>query len=291
MQSTTLDSSFVDRLKQILANRFGKSLQVRQLLNISEFQNEKEFYIRGRDLHVPIKVNGSLLGTAVIPSAEDLDTEMSEDIAQLTRMVLEPAMYKWYLTQKESNLAAITQAGLSVENIELFGESINSSEEVESDEESSTDVSLASRLNTQIIHLEGSSYTAHKKTALLLHEMTGRWAFVPYADIKNQLHSAEDFSKLGAMTIYVENAELLNTSEQELLLNFLDEKQGQDEPLIISTTTLSADELYAATDINEPLVDEMIANSFDVDRAPLSNGALKEVLEMFFFSSEDPSDA
>jgi hypothetical protein len=296
VQNTTLDTSFLDRLKQILANRYGKDLQIRQLLNTSELQNEKDIFVRGRDLHIPIKVNGSLLGTAVVPSADDLDSEKSQSIAQLIRMVLEPALYRWYLTQRESNLEEINKAELSVENVYLFGETKQERQGEAFIETSYSHLDLGpsseiSALSARAIHLEGSSEKTHKKVALMIHEMSGHWAFVPFNDIKNQLHCVADIAKLGSMTIYIEDVETLNPSEQELLLNYTSEIQDGNVPLFISTTKLKADELYSCNKLKDILTDKFMANSFDVDRAPLSNKELKQVLELFFFSSDGPIDA
>lgn len=289
MQNSTLDSSFVNRLKQILASRYGKGLQIRQLMDLSELESEEEVFTRGRDLHVPIKVNGAFLGTAVVPSADDLNSEKRQGVAQLIRMVLEPAMYKWYLDQREANLAEISKANVSLDNVHLFAEEMPSIEELI--EENADQVqSPGLELISQLIHLEGHSDTTNKKVALQLHEMTGRWAFVPFNDIKGQLHSAFDISKMGGMTIFIENADQLNAAEQELLMEYLAEERGSEEPLIITSSKLNADELENVEGLSSALVDELTVNAFEVDRAPLTMQGLKEVLELFFIK-DGPIDA
>ena len=154
MQNSTLDSSFVNRLKQILASRYGKGLQIRQLMDLSELESEEEVFTRGRDLHVPIKVNGAFLGTAVVPSADDLNSEKRQGVAQLIRMVLEPAMYKWYLDQREANLAEISKANVSLDNVHLFAEEMPSIEELIEENEDQVQ-SPGFELISQLIHLEG----------------------------------------------------------------------------------------------------------------------------------------
>ncbi|QDK39436.1 hypothetical protein [Bdellovibrio sp. NC01] len=281
MQNSTLDSSFVNRLKQILASRYGKGLQIRQLMDLSELQSDEDAFTRGRDLHVPIKVNGSYLGTAVVPSADDLNQEKRQGVTQLIRMVLEPAMYKWYLDQRESNLMEISKANLNLENVHLFAEEMPSIDELLK-EDNDTAQSRGLDLISHLIHLEGRSETTNKKVALQLHEMTGRWAFVPFNDIKGQLHSSFDICKLGAMTIFIENVESLNAAEQELLMDYLSEDHLSDEPLVITSTNLKADELQQVEALGANLRDELSVNCFEVDRAPLSTQGLKEVLELFF---------
>ncbi len=289
MQNSTLDSSFVNRLKQILSNRYGKGLQIRQLMDLSELQSEDDAYTRGRDLHVPIKVNGALLGTAVVPSADDLNQEKRQGVTQLIRMVLEPAMYKWYLDQREANLAEISKANLSLENVHLFAEEMPSIDELLK-EDADLAKGLSFDLISQLIHLEGRNETTNKKVALLLHEMTGRWAFVPFNDIKGQLHSAFDISKLGGMTIFIENVETLNAAEQELLMEYLAEERSADEPLIVTSSKMDAGELETVETLAAGLIDELSVNCFEVDRAPLTTQGLKEVLELFFMK-DAPIDA
>lgn len=289
MQNTTLDSSFVNRLKQILANRYGKDLQIRQLMDLSELQSESDAYTRGRDLYVPIKVNGALLGTAVVPSADDLNQEKRQGVTQLIRMVLEPAMYKWYLDQRESNLAEISKANISVENLHLFAEEMPSIDDL-LEENKSLAKGLNIELISHLIHLEGLTDTTNKKVALQLHEMTSRWAFVPFNDIKGQLHSAYDIAKLGAMTIFIENVETLNEPEQELLMDYLAEERFSDEPLIITSTKMNSGELETVESLSARLIDELSVNCFEVDRAPLTTQGLREVLELFFVK-DGPLDA
>jgi signal transduction histidine kinase len=200
MHNTTLDSSFVNRLKEILASRYGKSLQIRQLLDLSEVSFEKEVFTRGRDLHIPIRVNGAFLGTAVVPSADDLNEEKKVGVTQLVRMVLEPAMYKWYLEQREANLTELTKAQVSFENVSVFGDDpLPTIDEILEDMPLKQNLSPGMELISHMIHLEGSLDTTNKKVALHLHEMTQRWAFVPFNDIKGQLHSSFDIAKMGAM--------------------------------------------------------------------------------------------
>lgn len=281
MQHSTLDSSFVDRLKQILASRYGKGLYIRQLLDISELTPGDDTFTRGKDLHIPISVKGNFLGTAVVPSADDLSSEKRGGIAQLVRMVLEPAMYKWYLDQKEANLEELNKAQPDLQNIRLFGETLPSLDELLDGGQDLPHHGPDNELVSHLIHLDGRSEINNKKVALQLHELSGRWAFVPFADIKGQLHSSMDIARLGGMTIFIEHAESLNEAEQELLMEYISEEHLPDEPLIITSSQKNLDELSEAS-LNSQFVDEMSVNCFEVDRAPLTSQGLKEVLELFF---------
>jgi len=286
MWNATLDNTFVDRLKKILANRYGKSLQVRRLMDLTEVDAHKEFFTKGRDLHIPIRVKGAFLGTAVVAAADDLNEEHRQGIADLIKMTLEPAMYQWYLIQKENNLEEISKAHLDVSNVRLFGEDMPSIDDVLDDKITGLENKPGHELISHLVHLEGSQQTMNKKVALQLHDMTSRWAFVPFNDIKGQLHSTQDFSKMGAMTVFVENIEDLNASEQELLLEYVSEDHGGDEPLIITSSRVSVDELGKKEGMNSRFVDEIGVNSFEVDKAPLTTQALKDVLELFFLKGQ-----
>jgi hypothetical protein len=281
MVNTSLDSTFVNRLKHILETRYGKGLQIRQLMDLDGVQTDTAF-TRGRDLHIPIQVNGSFLGTAVVPAADDLSSEKVLGITQLVRMALEPAMYNWYLERRESNLTELQNANLDLENVQLFGETRNLL--AESDEDgvlAERNESPAPELVSHLIHLDGRSETSNKKAALQLHELTKRWAFVPFSDIKGQLHSAQDIARLGGMTIFIEKFDQLNTAEQELIFDYINEKRFSEEPLILTSSTLKIEELEKL-EILAPLMDEISVNTFEVDRAPLTSQGLKDVLELFF---------
>lgn len=286
MYSSTLDSSFINRLKQLVASKYGKNIEIRQLLNITDLDIEQDTFTRGMDLHVPIKVNGSILGSAIVSAANDLNDEKQQSVAQLIRMVLEPAMYSWYLEQKEANLQEIQKTNFAPENVRIFSdEAMPDFDEVISDS-AALDKSLAPELISNLIHLEGSNETSLKKVALQIHDLTTRWAFIPFADIKGQLHSAFDIAKMGAITIYIENVETLNQPEQELIMDYLNDTHFSDEPLILTTTSLKLEDLNKVPTLEKNLIDELMVNSFDVDRAPMSTSRLREVLELFFIKDE-----
>lgn len=290
MQSSTLDSSFVSRLKHLVETRYGKDLVIRQLMDLSDMQSHEDTYLRGKDFHVPIKVNGALMGTAIVPGAEDLNAEKRQGVTQLIRMVLEPALYKWHLEQKESNLVEISKANFETENLHVFGdEPMPSIDEILKDTSEDLAKGLSQELLSHLIHLEGQTSTTNKKVALQLHELTGRWAFVPFNDIKGQLHSSFDIAKMGEMTIFIENIESLNAAEQELLLEYLSEEHLPDEPLIITSSSLNLESLASVESLSSKLLDEASVNCFEVDRAPLTTQGLKEVLELFFMKDSAPT--
>lgn len=284
MLNKTLDNTSVIKLKKLVASRYGKSLEIRQLMDLSGMGEENKMWLHGRDLHIPIQVNGSLLGTAVVPEADDLDSSGQSDLAQMIQMILEPTLYSWYLERKENNLSQLASAQFSTENIQLFGEKLPDIEEI--DEEIRQAAIARPQLVSNFIHLEGKNSLMVKKAALQLHELTHRWGFVPFADIRSQLNSSLDLAKMGAMTIFIENIETLDLEGQELLLEYVSASRSDEEPLVVSTSAMSLKDLKA-TALHSHLIDEMEVNAFEVDRTPLSHGKLKEVLELFFLKNSE----
>ncbi len=288
MLRRTYEDTSVTKLRQLLASRYGKGLEIRQLADLSNLNDDESILLKGSELHIPIRAEGNFLGTAVIPEARDLAEDKKSDIAQVVRMILKPALYNLYLERKESNLQQLADADFSTENLQLFGEELPSFDELLSDDSVLAENEKSeAQLSSNLIHLDGTNTIMIKKAALQLHEMTHRWAFVPFNDVKDQLKTALDISKMGAMTIFVEEAGSLSTEDQNLLLEYMDSPRSDAEPLIITSSRLSLAELRNS-DLHPHLIDEIEVNSFEVDRAPLGYQSLKEVLELFFLGDKDP---
>lgn len=286
MLNKSLDNTSVIKLKQLIASRFGKGLEIRQLMDMSGSEISI-VTMKGSDLHIPIHAEGHFLGTAVVPAALDLNEEKKSDLAQMVRLVLEPTMYNWYLERKETNLQQLADAQFPTDNLKLFGEEIPPiNETLEQNDADSSGGLQRSQLISNLIHLEGKNPLMVKKIALQLHEMTHRWAFVPFADVKDQLQTALDISKMGAMTIFVDEVQALSSQEQDLLLEYLAAPRCDEEPLVITASSLTMGELKNS-DLHPHLLDEVEINSFEVERAPLGYQNLKEVLELFFLRDKN----
>lgn len=286
----TIDNNTISKLRQLVSSRYGKGVEIRQLSDLSGeaiTSEETLSYMKGTALHIPISCNGARLGTAIVPNALDLNDEKKSGIAQVIRMVLEPTMYNWYLERKEANLEEINKANLE------YSLTLNSpSDSEESFEEFIADDSVASpQLLSNLIHLVGTNENLVKKVALQLHEMTHRWAFVPWSDVKDQIQKAEDILKMGAMTLFIDKIENLNDQEQDLLVEFLNQEHNDEHPLIITASKLSILEIENSLELQPALIDELSVNTFEVDRAPLSFQSLKEVLELFFFRTDRELDS
>lgn len=285
MLGKTLDRTSLNKLKQLVANRYGKRLEVRQLADSAIMGNLEGTLLKGGDLHIPIQMNGQLLGTAVVAEGYDIAQNDVQDLAQVVRMVLEPTLYNWFLERKENNLDQISKVQFSTENLELFGEETAASRQEKIEEEIFEASIKKSQLVSNFIHLEGSQSVLTKKVALQLHELTHRWGFVPFSDIKAQVNSGLELASLGAMTIYVEDVSTLTGEEQALLVEYVSSPRSDEEPLIITTSHLTMKDLKNSG-LHAHLIDEMEINVFEVDRSPFDHRRLREVLELFFLKDK-----
>lgn len=278
----------VERLKEIVHSRYGKGLEVRNMMDIANLNLNNDVQVKGVDLHIPIQVNGNYLGTAVVKEGKNLNDQQTVSLVQLVRMALEPSMYNTYLERKERNLQEINKAQFDMSNLSVFGDTEDDDFSTESFSEN-MDTQEQALLVSNLIHLEGKQETVVKKVALQLHEMTHRWAFVPFKDIRSQIGSVEDLIKLGAMTIFVEEVESLSATEQAIINEFVDQPRTDEDPLLITTSYKNMVELRNDALLGNIILDELSVNSFEVDRSPLSYQNLREVLELFFFKTSGQS--
>ncbi len=285
MLKRTVEHTSVTKLKQLVASRFGKDLEIRQLMDLRGQDGSEDLTLKGSDLHIPIRMEGHFLGTAVVSEAAELNRQNQEDLAQVVRLVLEPTLYNWYLERKESNLQQLSEAQFPVDNIQIFKEELPSIESLFQEDADFDEDLQKPTLISNLIHLESKNNVIVKKIALQLHEMTHRWAFVPFQDIKSQLTTVVDILNLGAMTVFIENLQTLTAQDQELVLEYIKSPRSDEEPLLITSSSLSKEELKNS-DLHPELVEQIEINTFEADRAPLVYQSLKEVLELFFLSDK-----
>lgn len=297
MQNQQVDHTAIEKLQKLIKNRFGKDIKLRQLTDAHLHESLEDHHLIGQDLYVALKQDNQFLGTVIVPDASDLKKESRQQMSQMIRMVMEPALYSWFLERKENNLRQLSTFNFSTENLSVFEDLISDEVEIlrndNSDDFFNLDENLEiedenkrqSRLLSKLIHLTGKTESMNRKVALQIHDMAHRWAFVPIQDIASSITSVDDLRKLGALTIYAADIENLDAQIQSILVDYLNEEQSDDEPLIISTSSKTAFDLQSCESLVLDLKEQVVINSFEVDQAPLSYNNLKEVLEMFFFKS------
>lgn len=267
------------KLKQLLSSRYGKGLELRRMMDLSKLRDDSEPVVQGNDLYIPIVVQEQFLGTAVIPHGWELSSEKKKSVTQLVRMVLEPKLYNEFLERRETNLKTIESLNFSAGNVTLFG-----------DDEDSDIFAPAETTPTQMItsllHLQGRDGSLIKKVALQIHDFSARWAFIPFEDVCKELKSSMDICNLGGMTLYVENVENLSTEHQDLLADYLKSPRSLSEPLILTSSTLSLEEVEQRL-TNQTFGQDIKTSHLEVERAPLNSQMLRELLDLFFHKDEN----
>jgi len=267
------------KLKQLLSSRYGKGLELRRMMDLSKLREDSEPVVQGNDLYIPIVVQEQFLGTAVIPHGWELSSDKKKSVAQLVRMVLEPKLYNEFLERRESNLQTIESLNFSASNLSLFGEDENDYQE-----EASTEA--PQQLITSILHLQGRDVSLIKKVALQIHDFSARWAFIPFEDVAKDLNSAMDICNLGGLTLFVNNVENLSAEHQDLLADYLKSPRSLSEPLILTSSTLSLEELNTRL-VNSTFNQDIQTSHLEVERAPLNSQMLRELLDLFFHKEEN----
>lgn len=265
------------KLRQMLSSRYGKGLELRPLMDLSKLEMKSDTIVHGNDLYIPILVAEQFLGTAVIPHGWELTDDKRKSVAQLVRMVLEPVLYNNFLERREANLKCLESLEFPDTNLSLFGDD----EEDETILVSEEDFATRKHLTASLIHLQGQQNQLTKKVALQIHEVSGRWAFVPFEDVKQDLKEALDICNLGAMTLFIDRVEDLSPEHQNLIADYLKSPRSLEEPLILTSSTKSPEGLRQSI-TNTRLLEDMLNLHLEVDRTPLSSHTLREMVEMFF---------
>lgn len=256
----------MSKLRELLSKRFGKNLELQRLIDVSEIEKEGGTLVRRSDLLIPLRIENAYLGTAVIPTGADLSDEHRLQVAQVVRMILEPKLYRDFLETTENNLQKASE---------------EAEEEIEKKSSAQGPVLLS-----HLIHLHAHDPQRIKRSALVLHEMTERWAFAPLSDVAHQVETASDLRKLGAITLFVEDVETLSEKLQTTLLDFLELPKQKDDPLIITASSKGPQELLKVPSLLESFVEELTVNTLELDRISLSERGLREVLNLMFFQEE-----
>lgn len=93
----------VEKLNDMLKHRYGKGLSIRRLAGIGQDLN-KEISLRGEDLFIPIFVKDIFLGYGLVHEARDLSTDAQNQVSRLVRMILEPHLYAQHLERTLHNI-------------------------------------------------------------------------------------------------------------------------------------------------------------------------------------------
>lgn len=282
------DVSSIKKLKSIVQNRFGKGLEIRRLSVLKAMEPESEFFFKNQDMIIPIYQDQTYLGTAVVADGKDIDKEQVHTLLSLVRMTLVPTLYSYYQNVQENNLKIIES--ISLDNLNSldskyddFGMKSESAKEVIQDISFESDVTM--QVVSNVLHLNGINELI-LKVAHQIHELTHRWAFVPFKDLNIQFSSIEELKKLGAMTIFISDLNQLNYDQQMVIADYQKLGVNDSHPLLVVGTTETLEELANNPKITADLLFCLDQFTFEVNKAPMNYKKLKEVVEILFFSQQ-----
>lgn len=264
MITDVLKSSSVERLRGILKDRYGLGLRINFLVDSQKINSSSEgFSVASDNLEIPIVANGRLMATAVVPSAGRLSNHEHSAITEMIRLVLEPALYLWFMAQTEHNLHASKSPSTAASV--LFDV-----REVEAFEDTPDRMNLIA----SIFRLQSTAPTKNKelirRMSINIHEVTERWAYLQLSDVREGIKTVEDLKQIGPITLFVENESDISYELAQIFSQFALESDPSQHPLILIGATSSR------ADFDHPLQ----CVTIDADRLPLESRQLRQTLTM-----------
>lgn len=257
MVTDILKTSSVQRLAGILQNRYGKDLEVRFIVDASAGSwSSTEASVSSGDLFIPIAVRGTFLGLARVPDVQNLAESSISAIADVVRLVLEPALYTRYLDRRVEALSR-SQTNLKTLKLET------------SDKKAAKAVLLCSH-NPNVTN----------NMAIALHDETERWALLRYADMDMDFGSPESLMAMGRTTILVQDVLQIRPQQWEILKTFLLESDPDEHPLILLGTNRSWNEWRDSNEMDHDILDLVAPYTADLDRWPTNRQQQQEAFRM-----------
>lgn len=259
----------VIKLKQMILSRFGKALEFQAVTPMAVADDSHKARVRGHDYVIPLFVNHAYLGTAVVPGADDLSTESQMQISQAVRLIMEPLMYRDYLTRVEENLRS--SAGAPGKNVLRLA----SFEDEETEE-------IESPLTSQIVHFYGKTDVQKQKAANQLHDLSAHWAQIDFRSINKDGFSVADLRDLGMVTLLVTDLESL--TDIKWIEDYARLPKREQNLLLVLGSVKSADELLKESRLSRGFHQTILPFSLNTDRAPVNEFRLKQVLLHLYMS-------
>lgn len=269
MVSEILGTAAMGKLRGILKERYGMGLQIRFIQEItSPVVGEEETRLVGADLHFPILVGEKLLATAVLETGGKLQVAERETAGQLIRLFLEPELFSWYVEQVSNNFKVSSGTTINADVISIAAS--------ENDDSSSTGMTLGSNF----ICLETKNSQIITRISNVVHEISGRWAFLNLRDIQANIHTVADFRSLGAMTLAIDDIATVSANMQGLICQTLSDASPEAEPLFVIGVQTSLDVLEKEMLILPKLAQLLKTQKLEADRLPKDPRLLQESLEI-----------
>ena len=112
--------------------------------------------------------------------------------------------------------------------------------------------------------------------------MAGRWAFLSFKDVVNEVNSVADLTALGSLTLMIEDILEVKPAKQELLFQYFDQVRSSNEgtPMFIIGSSSPLEDLKDEGMVHPGLVAFLKQQRLEVDRLPRDSQRLQETLEI-----------
>lgn len=260
MVQNILETPSIQRLSGLLRSRYGKGLEINFMVDTaSQVWDMNDYSVSSGDLYIPISQKESFLGMAKVPNVKDLPSSSVQAIAEIVKLILEPALYRKLLETK----LEVAEARTSV---------INQSQ------------------SAQIILLCSKNPHLISKASILLHENGNRWALLQYADLGSKFGSAEELRNLGKASIFIPDLLLLSPYEIEVLIDFLNNSDAEVHPRIVIGSTRSWGEILDSDSMDLRLQDFVSPYVADLDRWSPDMKTMQETFNLLLQSAKAAQD-
>jgi hypothetical protein len=270
------------RLKSILKSRYGKGLEITTMVDSEEIPRDEGCLMRGTSLLIPVMASGHYLATAIIPKADTLSDSDRHAVSQLVRMILEPEFYSWYLDQMTHNSL---YAPSSSDNIISLNPAFDMRESLldsypESDGRFSGPTTEALVQSTSVLFLEAKTPMQIQKIAVDIHEVSERWAYLRFQDVKDQILSVQNLLELGSLTLFIDDILNIGDFHREILASYFQHPHTGQEPLILIGSSTSLQDLLSNDMLHPDLARILESHRLEVDRLPRTRDLFREAIEM-----------
>lgn len=256
MFANIMRSSSVERLKGILASRYGMGFELSFLndSNVVELAGGASSLREGA-LFIPIFSNGNFLAMAKVPGAESLSETSHDAITEIVRMILEPALYNMLLEQTERT---ITQPMPEMEELQVVSDDSRS----------------------QVILMTSTNPHRIPRLAAQVHDILNTWALVRWSEMRQQIKTSQDIRSLGRMCLFVEDIYLLTEEEKVLLEEWIATSQATSEPILLLGSSSGWQQISEAGLLPKHLLSQAGLYQIEADRLPSERRTCEEAIKL-----------
>lgn len=264
----TLESNpSTKRLKDIVQHKYGAKLKLMPIADSKTMANESGYYLKEKDLCIPIVVNSLFLSTVVVADGARLNGPERMAISQLVRMVLDPVCYSTYLANKERSLSYSGNLDLLSGSVPFLVES----------------QPTRRPLCTGSIFSRSSNPMSFNRFAHNVHEATQRWAMIRIDDLGESISSLQDILDLGPITLLIPELKDISDLNMGIIRQYVTNNHGSNDPLLLLNSQSSLIEIDRQRPLGQEIMDHFLFNQVDLTSQVFTEERIKEILEMLFY--------